>query len=133
MSRRRVVNVLNRIVVIVYVVDHLIGVVVVSLDRGDRDHGFLVGGLRRCRLRLRTPPVRSRSFHFGLGAALGASDRISMQVVEFPAATHTRVLGAPFPLCHVRASLLLGTIVAVANASLAPPCQNQIFDRICAA
>ena len=41
MSRRRVVNVLNRIVVIVDVVDHLIGVVVVSLVRGDRDHGFL--------------------------------------------------------------------------------------------
>ena len=97
MSRLRVVDVLNRIVVIVDVVDHLIGVVVVSLVRGDRDHGFLVGGLRRCRLRRRTPPVRSRSFHFGLGAALGASDRISMQVVKFPAATHTRVLGAPFP------------------------------------
>ncbi len=43
MSRLRVVNVLNQIVVIVYVVDHLIGVVVVSLVRSDRDHSSLAG------------------------------------------------------------------------------------------
>ena len=107
------------------VVDHRVTVAIGRLVRRARDGGVLARGCCRLRLRCGPPPCRPASLDLDHGAALGAGDRVAVQVVEFHAAAHTAVLGAPFPLRHAREPPLQAHI-GIANASLAHPCQNQI-------